>query len=248
MMLIQGGVAKYFQREVVNTTVYTMNWILVKRGKDKTPYEYRYGRSPNVNYFKIFGSKCFIKRGDYVSKFEAKSDEGIFPGYSTKSKAYKCYNNQRQRIIESVDVQVDEYPEVSVEISVEKKDEGPCILFLELEPVKSETDKENVVVPVQLEQVDLEEDDDNEDNDGVLTRRRIRENSCMISTIKPRTAKKAFGDDHWVKDMEEELDQIEKNNTWILVSIPVNKNAIGTKWVFRNKLNEDGVVVRNKLD
>jgi hypothetical protein len=46
--------------------------------------------------------------------------------------------------------------------------------------------------------------------------------------------------------MDEELDQIEKNDTWELVPRPKNKNVIGTKWVFRNKLNEDGHVTRNK--
>jgi hypothetical protein len=46
--------------------------------------------------------------------------------------------------------------------------------------------------------------------------------------------------------MDEELDQIEKNDTWELVPRPKNKNVIGTKWVFINKLNEDGEVTRNK--
>jgi hypothetical protein len=42
------------------------------------------------------------------------------------------------------------------------------------------------------------------------------------------------------------LDQIEKNDTWELVPRPKDKNVIGTKWVYRNKLNEDGQVTRNK--
>jgi hypothetical protein len=46
--------------------------------------------------------------------------------------------------------------------------------------------------------------------------------------------------------MDKELDQIEKNDTCKLVPRPKNKNVIGTKWVFRNKLNEDGQVTRNK--
>ena len=46
--------------------------------------------------------------------------------------------------------------------------------------------------------------------------------------------------------MNEELDQIEKNNTWELFPRPKDKNVFGTKWVFRNKLNEDGQVTRNK--
>ena len=46
--------------------------------------------------------------------------------------------------------------------------------------------------------------------------------------------------------MQEELKQIEKNETWELVPRPKDKNVIGTKWVLRNKLNEDRKVFRNK--
>ena len=46
--------------------------------------------------------------------------------------------------------------------------------------------------------------------------------------------------------MDEELDQIEKNDTWELVPRPLDKNVIGTKWIFKNKLNENGEVIRNK--
>jgi hypothetical protein len=46
--------------------------------------------------------------------------------------------------------------------------------------------------------------------------------------------------------MNEELDQIEKNNTWELVPRPSDKNVIGSKWVFKNKLSEQGQIVRNK--
>ena len=44
----------------------------------------------------------------------------------------------------------------------------------------------------------------------------------------------------------EEIDQIERNKTWTLVPRPKDKNVIGTKWVFINKLNEDGEASRNK--
>ena len=46
--------------------------------------------------------------------------------------------------------------------------------------------------------------------------------------------------------MNEELDQIEKNQTWDLIPRPKEKNVIRTKWIFKNKKNEDGQVVRNK--
>ena len=46
--------------------------------------------------------------------------------------------------------------------------------------------------------------------------------------------------------MQEEIEQIEKNKTWNLVPRPKDKNVIRTKWVYRNKLDEDGEVTRNK--
>ena len=42
------------------------------------------------------------------------------------------------------------------------------------------------------------------------------------------------------------MDQIENNQTWELIPRPKDKNVIGTKWVFRNKLNENGKITRNK--
>ncbi|CAM8972258.1 unnamed protein product [Rhodiola kirilowii] len=46
--------------------------------------------------------------------------------------------------------------------------------------------------------------------------------------------------------MQEELHQFERNKVWRLVCRPKDKNVIGTKWVFRNKMDDKGVVVRNK--
>jgi hypothetical protein len=46
--------------------------------------------------------------------------------------------------------------------------------------------------------------------------------------------------------MNEELDQIEKNDTWELVPRPIDKNVIGSKWVYKNKMNEQGNIVTNK--
>ena len=68
----------------------------------------------------------------------------------------------------------------------------------------------------------------------------------LLSTTEPRTFAEASTDEQWIKAMEEELDQIEKNGTWELVPRPRNKNVIDTKWVFKNKMNEDGQVIRNK--
>ena len=46
--------------------------------------------------------------------------------------------------------------------------------------------------------------------------------------------------------MQEELNQFERNEVWKLVPRPKDRNVIGTKWVFRNKMDENGIVTRNK--
>ena len=47
--------------------------------------------------------------------------------------------------------------------------------------------------------------------------------------------------------MQEKLEQIERNQVWTLVSRPVDQNVVGTRWVFKNKLNVDRKIVRNKV-
>ena len=65
-----------------------------------------------MKYFKIFGSKCYILKDDRNGKFDAKSDERIFLGYSTRSKAYKCLNTNTSKVVESANVNFDEFIKV----------------------------------------------------------------------------------------------------------------------------------------
>ena len=53
-------------------------------------------------------------------------------------------------------------------------------------------------------------------------------------------------DSDWITAMQEELHQFERNKVWRLVPRPAERTIIGTKWVFRNKLDESGTVTRNK--
>jgi hypothetical protein len=62
----------------------------------------------------------------------------------------------------------------------------------------------------------------------------------------PKNFDEASQHDDWIRAMNEELDQIEKNNTRELVPRPEDNNVIGSKWVFKNRMNEKGQVVRNK--
>ena len=60
----------------------------------------------------------------------------------------------------------------------------------------------------------------------------------FLSMIEPKNFEEAGEDEDWIRSMNEELDHIEKNNTWEFVPRPAYKNVIGSKWVFKNKINE----------
>jgi hypothetical protein len=65
--------------------------------------------------------------------------------------------------------------------------------------------------------------------------------------LEPKNFNEANKDDHWVKAMNDELDQIEKKKTWEMVQRPEGKNIIGSKWIFKNKLNEQGQVIMIRI-
>jgi hypothetical protein len=85
-------------------------------------------------------------------------------------------------------------------------------------------------------------------HEGVTTRSRVAhfyEHYSFVSSIEPYRVEDALRDSDWVLAMQEELNSFTRNEVWHLVPRP-NQNVVGTKWVFRNKQDEHGVVTRNK--
>ena len=108
-MLNEAKLPDVYWRESIYTLVYILNRGKLRVNNDKTPYQLWYGRPSLVKYFILFGSKCYIKRNeDDISKFDSRTDEGIFLGYSSTKKAYRCFNKSLQNIVESENVRVDD--------------------------------------------------------------------------------------------------------------------------------------------
>nr|GEZ41689.1 hypothetical protein [Tanacetum cinerariifolium] len=70
--------------------------------------------------------------------------------------------------------------------------------------------------------------------------------TCFLSQIEPKKVIQALTDPSWIEAMQDELLQFKLQKVWRLVNLPKGKHAIGTKWVYRNKKDERGIVVRNK--
>ena len=84
---------------------------------------------------------------------------------------------------------------------------------------------------------------------GVRTRSKhasFCEHHLFVSCIEPTSIEEALEDSDWMMAMQEELNNFTRNEVWVLEAPPKDKNIIGTKWVFRNKQDEHGVVIRNK--
>ncbi|GJT24067.1 putative ribonuclease H-like domain-containing protein [Tanacetum coccineum] len=69
---------------------------------------------------------------------------------------------------------------------------------------------------------------------------------CFLSQEEPKRVSQALRDPAWVEAMQEELLQFKLQKVWILVDLPKGHRAIGTKWVYRNKKDKRGIVIRNK--
>ncbi|GJZ15262.1 putative ribonuclease H-like domain-containing protein, partial [Tanacetum coccineum] len=72
--------------------------------------------------------------------------------------------------------------------------------------------------------------------------------ACFLSQIEPKKISEAIEDESWVDVMQEELLQFKIQKVWILVDFPYRNKVIRTKWVYKNKKDERGVMVRNKMD
>ena len=109
-MLVASGLPRNFWAEALNTSSYIINRCMIRPILKKTPYELFKGRKPNIMHLRVFGCKCYVHNNgkESLEKFDPRSDEAIFLGYSSHSKAYKVFNKRTLYVKESMHVLFDE--------------------------------------------------------------------------------------------------------------------------------------------
>jgi hypothetical protein len=108
-MMNEKNIGQIYWVEAIHTTVHVLNKAHLRPQSDKTPYELWFGRPASIKHFRVFGSKCYIKNNDEnLSKYDDRDDEGIFLGYSTNSKGYRCYNKRLHKMVDCIDEKIDE--------------------------------------------------------------------------------------------------------------------------------------------
>jgi hypothetical protein len=130
-MLDEYKTSDQFWAEAVNNACYAINRLYLHRILKKTSYELLTGKKPNVSYFRVFGSKCFIlvKRGR-KSKFAPKAIEGFLLGYGSNTRAYRVFNKSSGLVEVSCDIVFDETNGSQVEqVDLDELDdeEAPCV-------------------------------------------------------------------------------------------------------------------------
>ena len=230
-----------FWAEVVSTSYYVLNRILLRTVLKKTPYELWKNNKPKITYFKVFECKCFIlKAKDNLGKLDAKSDIGIFLGYSTSSKAFRVFNKRTMVVDESIHVIFYESnnslqeresfdDDLSLETSMGKlqiedrrqqeeigedpKKEESSLALPSPQQVQGESSQD---LPKDLKFIINHPQDQFIDNpsSGVRTRsslRNICNNLVFISQIEPKNINDALVDENWMIAMQEELNQFERS-------------------------------------
>ncbi|KAL8098141.1 hypothetical protein AgCh_031060 [Apium graveolens] len=166
------------------------------------------------------------------------SSRQIFVGYGRRS--YRVYIIDQHRVTKSVNVIFDD----TKLPSIQTEDPSEKLKFDDMSYSESDNDQEPEVAAGE-EPVDY---DDTQDV-GVRTRR-ATQNECLfsgfLSEMEPKKIEEALTDPDWVISMQDELNQFEHQQVWKLVPRPTHKKVVGTRWVLRNKLGDDGVVTRNK--
>jgi hypothetical protein len=122
-----------FWSEAVNTACHATNRLYLHKLLKKTPYELLTGNKPNVSYFRVFGSKCYIlQKSSKSSKFAPEVYECFLLGYDSNSRAYHVFNKDSGCVETTCDAVFDETNGSQVEqydLDVIDDEEAPCESF-----------------------------------------------------------------------------------------------------------------------
>ena len=192
---------------------------------NKTPYKLLNGRKTNVSHLKVFGCKCYILNNvkESLGKFDAKSDKGIFLGYSLNNHAYRVFNKKLMTVEESIRVifyESNKCEQAAAKINTDEHDQNIFLKNLDnntkIQPVEPSNQ------PIEnLQQEDLPKDwkipkDLSPDNiigqihKGVSTRRNMEDfcnHTAFVSKVEPQSVCEALKDELWTTTMQEELNQ-----------------------------------------
>jgi hypothetical protein len=239
--------------EAILTAAYILNRVPLKKSRI-TPYELWKKKKPNLSYFKTWGCRAIVRLPEPKrKKLGEKGIECIFIGYALHSKAYRFLVSEP-------------FDSIGVNTIIESRD----AVFYENKfgPIPKIVNQEDEPLP-------LESNTETEPSEQVELRRSkrarvaksfgpdfvvylvegTREITCNHTMITlhvesdPLTygeAMKSQDYAFWREAIQDEMDSIMGNNTWVLADLPPGSKAIGCKWIFKKKMKVDGTIDKFK--
>lgn len=258
-LLLESGLDNKYWGEAIQTANFLQNRLPTKH-HEVTPYELWHGEKPNLERIKTFGIKAYtlIPEGQRL-KLDDKAQLMTFVGYQEGSKAYRLLDRKTNKITISKHVKFIE------DFDSESRRETVPDNLIEEETSQFEFEGEKDSSTHFDFGEEAEERIEETDSLKEVLRRSNRATKGqaperLIETIQiakesesqeaePRTyeaAIKSKDAEFWINAMKEEITSLKDSKTWELTNLPPNKEAIGSKWVFKRKVNENGQVDRFK--
>ena len=255
-MLISSGLPLSMWGDEILSTCYILNRVPLKN-KDITPYELWFNRKPNLRRLKVWGCLAYVRKPEPKRpKLGNRTYKCVFIGYSSNSTTYRFLNLETQEIIESVDVQFFEHLTKFSTLNQGLENNNPTVDSSNLEensqPISS-SETTNDVEPRRSKRqrtektfgpdfvIYLVEGDLNETKNKTKFVLNVEdEPTTFHEAVTSRDA--VF----WKEAINDEMNSILSNQTWVISDLPPGSKPIGCKWIFKRKLNPDGSINKFK--
>ncbi len=265
-MLIESGLPKSLWTYAVQTAAVVRNRCFNNRTK-QTPYYMLTGRQPNIARMQKFRQVCYAYKHP-KGKLDSRCERGIFVGYDENSPAYMVYypsnrKIQKHRLVEFTLRMNKEMLDVDDDAVVQTKRQsvktppfGPQMaenqeVVTDNDTVKCDTDtvkieREEKEEPTERRYPDRERRKPDYYGDYICGFEDDMTNTdyCyrLLCNV-PQTYEEAVtcvDAEKWVNAMDEEIQSLEENATFTLTTLRKGKDAVGGKWVYAMKKNNDG--------
>nr|GEU48730.1 integrase, catalytic region, zinc finger, CCHC-type, peptidase aspartic, catalytic [Tanacetum cinerariifolium] len=221
-MLTFANLPLFLWAEAIATACFIQNCLIIHKRFDKTPYELMNKRKPNIKFVYVFECRCYLLNDyDDVGKLKSISNDMI-PNVGEASTSHNVFNKCLE----------DAYFDASTSFH----DPSNVHIFDQPYPHEKKWTKDHPLYKIIC---DLKS--------SVRIKGQLENSclfSCLLSSIEPANVAEALRDADWVSAMQDELDQSARLKVWRLVPQPKGKTIIKTKWIFKNKKDENSLVIR----
>ena len=246
-MMSHANLPNSFWAEAVATAVYLRNRSESSALKeDMTPYEKWYGRKPDVSHLRVFGCIAYSHIPDSRRrKLDKKAQKYQFVGYCKDSKGYRLFDAETRTVVKRRDVVFNEF-NFDINSNTDTSQQTTLDLDSDTEPEQNHSESEDARPQVRQSSRPRNQPVRFGFNEYADVAAVDHFAFKAGQVLEPRTIEEALSGDDADKWRAAAYSSLLENQTWDLVELPHDREAIPCKWVFKMKYKEDGSIERYK--